>query len=119
MVKQDYSYQVVRQLRSISVPMGRATTYPKAFKKYVQSPRAYGIQRLVRGSSVTAGLLQPTVPSKVKVNGSVYERGYVGHTTKQNASSLARGFRKDGHKAVIKKFKGGWHVFVKFDKRRL
>ncbi len=119
MGKQPYDYEVVRQLKSATVPMGKPTTYSKAFESYMHSPQAFGIQRLVKGSSVTAGLLQPTVPHRIKVKGSTYERGYVGHHTKHTATALARGFKTQGHKAVLRKIKGGWHVFVKFDQRRL
>lgn len=93
-------------------------SYPKAFKHFLIHPRAYGIQRMKGG--MTAGLLQPTIPNKIKVNGQIYERGLVGGHTKASAKSMATSFRQEGHKAVIRSFRGkGWQVFVKFDKRRL
>jgi cobalamin-dependent methionine synthase I len=114
-----FTYQVKRQVLGGARSMGRKTTdYHKALHKFLQSPTAYGIQKYIRGTDITAGLIQPTIPHRIKVNGDVYERGYVGHHTKQSAEALARGFRQDGHKAVTRKFKGGWQVFVKVDKRR-
>jgi len=97
--------------------MLKTPSYRKALSFYLQHPRAFGIQKYESG--VTAGLIQPTVPSKIKVNGKEYQRGYVGHHNKRTAKRLAKSFRKSGHKAVIRKIKGGWHVYVKFDMRKL
>ena len=64
-------------------------------------------------------LIQPEMPNRIKIKGKEYTRGYVGGHTKKEAKSLAKGFRRGGHKAVIRKYHGGWQVFVKFDQRKL
>lgn len=114
-----YDYQVERALRGTSVGMGPRTAWRPALSRFLSSPRAFGIQRYVKGTNITAGLQQPTIPDSVTVNGKKYTRGYVGHHTKRMAQRLAKSFREEGHKAVTRKIKGGWHVFVKFDQRRL
>lgn len=85
-------------------------SYKRALGFFQKHPRAHGIQRYRGG--VTAGLIQPSIPNKIKYRGKTYTRAYVGGHNKRNANALVRGFRKGGLGAVTRKTKHGYQVFV-------
>ncbi len=110
-------YEVHRDLKGGVRTMLRTHSMKEARAFYRKHPRAAGIQRYVRGG-ITAGFEQPGIPSKVRSGGKTYERPYLGPFSKQEAQKFARGFRKDGHRAVVRKYRHGWHLFVKLNLKK-
>lgn len=108
--KAKTKYVVVNQRHGSQHGMFSSYNYSKAQSYFMKHPRAYGIQKYRGG--VTAGLIQPSVPGKLRFKGKVYTRGYVGGHTKETANKLVRSFKKDGHSAFAKKTKHGYQVFV-------
>ena len=112
--KKKYKYVVVRSWKGGQKSMFTTYDYRQALKYYLEHPQAYGIQRYSGGW--TAGLLQPDMPSKIKVKGKTYERPYVGPHSKQTAQALAEDFRKDKKHfkdVIIRKFKRGYQLYAR------
>lgn len=88
-------------------------SYKEALRFYHKHPRAFGIQKFKRG--VTAGLIQPDMPSRITIDGHTYRRPYVGTFPKRDAQQLARSFRKNKlfKGARVRKFKRGYQVYVR------
>ncbi len=83
------------------------------FRKH---PRATHIQRFV--GKITAGVFQPGVKNKIKRNGRTYEKAYQGPHTKRWAQKAARGFRRDGVRAIVTSSKRGSFIYLHFKRRR-
>ena len=108
--KPKMKYVVERQVHSGTQRMFTTYEYKRALAYYNKHPRAFGIQKYL--GEFTAGLIQPTVPNKLKIKGKVFERAYTGGHSKKNAQALVRGFGTQGNSAFIKKTKHGYQVFV-------
>ena len=108
-----YDYAVLRSLHGGQRTMLRTASYKRATSYYAKHPKAFGIQRYVRGTYTTAGLLQPHHPSKISFRGKQYSQVYVGPHTRKFAKSVVREFRKKGMPSQAKKYKRGWYIYAR------
>ena len=106
-------YAVLKKWHSGQKAMFTTYDYKKALKFYHKHPRAFGIQKYRGG--VTAGLIQPDVPHKIRIKGKTYRRPYVGPHTKKTAQALASDFKRDKKHfkdVKVKKSKRGYQLYL-------
>ena len=114
--RKGYTYDVKRKRGAISVTMkgGKDLSRKEAVDFFRKHPRATHIQK--RKGWITAGTMQPDVPSSIKVRGKTYRKAYMGPHTKRDAHALHRSFEKgDKLKTVVRKTKRGYFVYYRDD----
>ena len=105
-----YWYDVYKQQNGSVVSVHTTRSKKEALAAYRKHKKAIGIQRYRGGT--TSGKVQ-TFPKTIKVRGKTYKRAYHGPHSKTFAANTVRDFKEGGLKAVKRKYKKGWQIFVR------